>query len=591
MGFRNFGELFGRGGFGRPLGQGGGGSVPDPLAAYVFGFRDEFTTGIGLLTTPTRVASHVGGWNTVDGSAKGSITVDDTLAVVVGGTFNPALVQDTLQAKVAGRLWTFRIQTKLGTLAAGLMNATAVASIGAGRHGNLALSITSLSIGVDNGGDLGTGQVGPATAYGVYQLSVVEQPTGLAYFAKGGSEYLSQTLLFVDLTAHEAGNGDRAVFHGGSGTPTNDADFVRQTDLTGALATGVFYSLNQSNPVSGTQYAIENNALTHAIITAPAVLATSAELRICEIDASNYISMLVDSAGAFSVVETVAGVPNTLLASVAGVWTNGSTRRIVVQKYGLKLRVWTWVGTVKTVRLVNGTINAAFAIAGVQAKVILGALWTSSQLISWPANSSNYNILDTFGVVINAKTNFIVFDGDSLTFGTSLDPSSIPYPTQCLSSLNYRGYNSGVPGATSADVLVNVTTEIDAKMDIKCNRQYAVLWIGANDLTTATTAATIESNIQSWCTGRKATGAKVIICTITPRTGLTGPQETKRTDVNTWLNANFSTFADGIVDLAADSRLSNASNLTYYDSGGTHMTLAGYGVVAQLVTAKILALP
>ncbi len=57
--------------------------------------------------------------------------------------------------------------------------------------------------------------------------------------------------------------------------------------------------------------------------------------------------------------------------------------------------------------------------------------------------------------------------------------------------------------------------------------------------------------------------------------------------VNTMLRANYSQFADGIIDFAADSRLSNPNDTTYFYTDKTHLNNTGYQVVADLIVAAV----
>jgi lysophospholipase L1-like esterase len=68
-----------------------------------------------------------------------------------------------------------------------------------------------------------------------------------------------------------------------------------------------------------------------------------------------------------------------------------------------------------------------------------------------------------------------------------------------------------------------------------------------------------------------------------PAATVTGAADTVRSTVNTWLRANYATFADGLVDLAADSRLTNTADTTYYVVDGVHYNAAGNAVWAELI--------
>jgi lysophospholipase L1-like esterase len=74
-----------------------------------------------------------------------------------------------------------------------------------------------------------------------------------------------------------------------------------------------------------------------------------------------------------------------------------------------------------------------------------------------------------------------------------------------------------------------------------------------------------------------------------PAATVTGANETTRQTVNSWITGG-SSGADVVVDLAADSRLSNTGDTTYFASDGVHFTTAGYGVWASLIKTGLASL-
>jgi hypothetical protein len=55
---------------------------------------------------------------------------------------------------------------------------------------------------------------------------------------------------------------------------------------------------------------------------------------------------------------------------------------------------------------------------------------------------------------------------------------------------------------------------------------------------------------------------------------------------NADMRLNYKDYADGLADVAADKRLGDASDKTYY-TDGVHMTDAGYAAVAEIVEAAV----
>lgn len=125
--------------------------------------------------------------------------------------------------------------------------------------------------------------------------------------------------------------------------------------------------------------------------------------------------------------------------------------------------------------------------------------------------------------------------------------------------------------------------------------QYNIVSVlaGVNDIyQDAATAANVQGYLQSIHAQLHACGFKTIANTITPcgTATCTAGNQTTINSVNTWLRANWTAFADTLVDLAANTNLSDPTNLTYYDSGQLHQTAAGTAIISTLVTAGINAI-
>lgn len=194
----------------------------------------------------------------------------------------------------------------------------------------------------------------------------------------------------------------------------------------------------------------------------------------------------------------------------------------------------------------------------------------------------------------------IVFDGNSLTAGQGAT-SGQDYPAQLINLLTALGvtgiahYNFGVGGQTTSDMDSDVTTQIDPLI-LGGVQNILFAWEIGNDIYYNGNTTAAETRFQNYCLDRQAAGWTVIVITLTPRNqssafGDTISQfNTKLNNANTWLRANYTSFASGIVDVAADSRLSDYTDATYF-SDGIHYTDAGYGVVAELALPVLLGLP
>lgn len=189
----------------------------------------------------------------------------------------------------------------------------------------------------------------------------------------------------------------------------------------------------------------------------------------------------------------------------------------------------------------------------------------------------------------------VVYDGDSLTFGTGSTAGN-DYPSQCtalLGSSYTTALNAGVAGQQSTAAYGDVGSQIDAQYSATV-RSIVVLWIGTNDIASGTAAATTQSNITNYVQWRQNVGFKMIVGTILPRTEFssTPAMETARQAMNTWIRAN-SFGADGIADIAADARIGDIgdqNDTTYYDADKVHLNNTGYAIVAGIVRNAIVAL-
>lgn len=200
---------------------------------------------------------------------------------------------------------------------------------------------------------------------------------------------------------------------------------------------------------------------------------------------------------------------------------------------------------------------------------------------------------DAFGQTYNPNTRQIVFIGNSLTYNITLDPTN-HYPTQCMALLgqtnNWTWRNWGLAGRQTSTMQ---TTTLDALYRKWVDYNVLVVWEITNELNAGIAAATALSNYTTYCTNRRAVGWKVIAVTVLPRTSASGTFEADRQTVNTSIRAGWTSYADALADVAADSRIGDAgdqNDLTYYLADAIHLTTAGAAVVAGIVTTAITGL-
>jgi hypothetical protein len=170
-----------------------------------------------------------------------------------------------------------------------------------------------------------------------------------------------------------------------------------------------------------------------------------------------------------------------------------------------------------------------------------------------------------------------VFDGDSLTC-----TSYSSYPRQAAAIRRWQQYtNVAVCGQTIQQML-QAGSRLDPMRD---SGQATTLigWGGTNDIISGADATTVYNGIVAYASQRRSAGWRILVLDILPRVGFTTAMETQRVQVNALLRQNWRNFASGFVDVAGDARLSNPNNTTYFAADATHLTDAGYGVVAGLV--------
>lgn len=193
----------------------------------------------------------------------------------------------------------------------------------------------------------------------------------------------------------------------------------------------------------------------------------------------------------------------------------------------------------------------------------------------------------------------IVCDGDSLTQGNSASAVSKTWPEVFkvlmlggnASSRRWGIFNAGVGGQTFVDLQSDAASQIDAQLSFQ--DAILVAWAGINDLyVDNVNASTLESrwntyfsarNSAGWTTG----GRRLVAVTVIAAGVLSAQQNTDRASFNTWLRANYSTYATHLLDLAADSRFQNSGDTNYYNADTVHLTDLGYQTVAELASAVL----
>lgn len=186
--------------------------------------------------------------------------------------------------------------------------------------------------------------------------------------------------------------------------------------------------------------------------------------------------------------------------------------------------------------------------------------------------------------------------GDSLTEGYPITLGASSYPTKLATALGsgWTTQNNGIRAYKIADLAAIADAQIDIDKDDWRDRDIVIHQGGTNDFGAGNTVSQALADMTAEVTDRKATGFETYVCTIPPRGDLTSGTtptaagfESDRTAYNTAVRAG-NTGADGVIDWAADSRLSNPANATYFYSGDlVHMEAAGNDVIVEITKSVI----
>jgi lysophospholipase L1-like esterase len=217
----------------------------------------------------------------------------------------------------------------------------------------------------------------------------------------------------------------------------------------------------------------------------------------------------------------------------------------------------------------------SFALSDTQMKAVLGTMQTAN------------------GLRDDANKKQVIFIGDSLTAGGPGVPSmSHCYPWLLCQNygFSFKPFLVAVPGQNISQQQTVVNNQIPG-MDLSpFSVTAAVVCCGSNDIGQGRTDTQVVADLTSMCTGLRSLGIKTVIATITPRnaaSGYTAGNITTLNSVNATIRSGFSTYADALADWAADARLQDPTDATYYASDQVHTNDAGDSVKAAIVRTAI----
>jgi len=196
-------------------------------------------------------------------------------------------------------------------------------------------------------------------------------------------------------------------------------------------------------------------------------------------------------------------------------------------------------------------------------------------------------IMASRGVTIPAMSQFLAFEGDSITDPTTgvTAASKYYYVAQSAISPFPQGGNDAVSGSGIATVISRSAT-VDSWFAPIAGPKVLFLFLGANDQGDGATA--FVANVKAYCLARKAAspGLKIVLATLLPQT--TSGFNTFRDTVNASIHADNS-YYDALADFAADPTMgcdSCAASTTYF-SDGEHPTAAGHAILGPIAKSAI----
>jgi lysophospholipase L1-like esterase len=197
------------------------------------------------------------------------------------------------------------------------------------------------------------------------------------------------------------------------------------------------------------------------------------------------------------------------------------------------------------------------------------------------------SVMASRGVTIPAMSQFLAFEGDSITDPATGVAAASKYYYLAQSGISPfpQGGNDAVSGSSIATVTSRSAT-IDSWLSGIAGAKVLMLFVGANDQGDG--ASTFVANVKAYCLARKAAspGLKIVLATLLPQT--TSGFNTFRDAVNTAIHAD-SSFYDALADFAANATMgcdACAANTTYF-LDGEHPSPAGHAILGPIAQAAI----
>jgi len=181
----------------------------------------------------------------------------------------------------------------------------------------------------------------------------------------------------------------------------------------------------------------------------------------------------------------------------------------------------------------------------------------------------------------------IAFEGDSRTVDNKLWAGRVVDYCSRQYGITFNYLNNAVNGSAISTLAARAAA-LDAQI-IADVANILVVWAGVGSSSLESGAA-IHTELAAYCGARQTAGWYVVVCTDVDaqhECKIAGGWPAKYLDYNTLIRANYTTYADKLVDLGAVPQLQDASN-TFWFPDLLHLSNEGYYAV-QTEVLSVLA--
>ena len=221
------------------------------------------------------------------------------------------------------------------------------------------------------------------------------------------------------------------------------------------------------------------------------------------------------------------------------------------------------------------------------------AIFYASTLTTTQMQSLRRSLMVAFGFAPQVRDRLVTI-GDSITQGAGAAANDgFTARVPALLTRKFQLCAMGVAGEQQSTETAGTYTPyvVSGAFNV------AHVFSGTNDFAQGNlSTATLQTSTQALCVALRSGGFnKIIVGTMLPRTGgFTAPMvsatfETQRLAYNTWLRANYATFADTLADYGADAIMGNVANCTNtaYYADQTHPASGGHAILASICAAAV----